>query len=95
MQAAGGIHDEHVGSSRDGGLDGVEHDRTGVGASLLRYEMCAGAHGPNLELLPGGGAERVGAGEADGVPLTDETPSEFPDRGRFPRSVDADHQDHA
>ena len=55
----------------------------GVGASLLRYEMFARAHGPNLELLPGGGAERVGSGEADGVSLTHEAPSEFPAHSKF------------
>ena len=63
VQAAGGVDDHDVGAAGAGGVDRVEDDRARVGALVAADQLGAGALGPRLELLGGGGAVGVGGGE--------------------------------
>ena len=63
VQAAGGVDDRDVLAARAGGLDGVVGDRGRVGAPCGADEVRLRAIRPDLELLLGGGAPRVGGAE--------------------------------
>ena len=60
MQAAGRVDDDDVRLDLAGGLDRVERDRRRVGALLLGADRgYPDPRAPRLELVRGGGAERV------------------------------------
>ena len=80
-------------AARLGRRDGVEGDRSGVGAALRADEVRAGALRPDLELLLRGGAERVRGGQHDRAAGLLEAVGELADRRRLPRAVDADDED--
>src|SRR2546428_549119 len=50
-----------------GGLHGIEDDRRGIGARRLAVDLDLSAPAPLLELLDGGGAERVRGRQHDGL----------------------------
>ena len=50
---------------------------------------------PGLQLVGGGGAERVGGAEDDALAVADEHAGDLADRRRLAGAVDADHEDHA
>ena len=60
VQAAGGVDEDRIAALRLRRRDRIEHDRGGIGALARAHDVDAGARGPDLELLDGRGAERVG-----------------------------------
>ena len=95
VQAAGGVDDHDVGAALAAAGDGVEGDRAGIGALGALDELDVGALGPALELLDGGGAERVGGADDDLLAeRVAQVPGELADRGRLAGAVDADDEDH-
>ena len=70
VQPAGGVDDDDILPARARRLDGVECDRSRIGAAAGADEVGSGALGPDLELLLGGGAERVGSTEHDRAPVS-------------------------
>ena len=63
VQAAGGVHDHHVGAACGGGLQGVEDHRRRVRALGPADQLHVGALGPDLQLLGGGRAVGVARGQ--------------------------------
>ena len=94
VEAAGGVDEHRVVTAAARGAQAVGEHRGGIGA--LRPAMKRGAHaaGPDLELLGGGGAERVGRTQqrraAFGLPRL----RELRDGRRLADAVDADHEHH-
>ncbi len=76
------------------GADGVVGDGGGIAAPLAADEPCVGALGPDLELLLGRGAERVGGADRDLATALAEALRELADRGRLAGAVDPDDEDH-
>ena len=67
----------------------------GSESSGAGHELDVGALAPTRQLLDGGGAERVGRAEHDGLAeLLAQVPGELADRRRLAGAVDADGQDH-
>ena len=93
LQTAGGVDQHHVDVLRLGGGDGVEGEAGRVGALLARHHRSAGALGPDLELLDGGGAERVAGHQHYAFALATELGGELADGGGFAGAVDPAHQD--
>ena len=92
VQAAGGVGDQHVDAARLRRLQRVEDHRGRVRARGLRDDRHAVALAPDLQLLDGGGAERVARGEHDLAALAGEAARELADRRRLARAVHADDQ---
>ena len=65
VQAAGGVHDHDVGAALAAAGDGIEGHRPGVGPLRALDHVDAGPLAPALELLDGGGPERVGGADHD------------------------------
>ena len=65
MQAAGRVDEYQIGVFGLGALDGVVAHACRVGAAFARDHLHVGSARPYLELLDGGGAERVGAAQDD------------------------------
>jgi hypothetical protein len=94
VQAAGGVDDHHVGAALASAGDGVEGHGTGVRPLGALDEIDVGALGPALELLDGGGAERVGRADHDLLAeRVAQVPGELADRRRLAGAVDADDED--
>ena len=64
MEPSRGVDDHDVRLARAPGLDRVEGDGRRVGAAGAADEVGARPLGPDLELLLGRGAERVGRADA-------------------------------
>ena len=73
-------------------LDRLEGDAGGVAALGAADDLDADALAPRGELVDGGGAERVGRAEGDGVVLGDEDPGDLADGGGLAGAVDADDE---
>ena len=69
MQAAGGVDEDRAAPARLARGHGVEDDRGRVGALARADDIDAGAAGPDLELLDGRRAERVGGADQRRLPL--------------------------
>ncbi len=91
----GRVDDRHVASAGPRGLDGVEGDRGRVRPARRADEVGARALRPDLELLLGGRAKRVGGPDEHRAPVLVQLARELADRRRLPRAVDADDEDHA
>ena len=76
-----------------GALHAVEDHRGGV-AALLAVTTAPPALGPHVELLDGGGAERVAGGEQHLLAVGGELGGELADGRRLAAAVDADDQKH-
>ena len=95
VQAPGGVDDHDVGALLAPAADRLERDRAGVALGRARDDLAAGAPRPLLELLDGGGAERVGGAEHDAQALVlRQVPGELADRRRLAGPVDAGDHDH-
>lgn len=95
VESAGGIAEEEIYVAAAGGLVSVVAEGSGVGLVLAADELDADAVCPRGELLDGRGAEGIGGGEEDGVPVGLEAMGEFSDGGGFACAVDADEEDGA
>ncbi len=65
-----------------------------IGACAARNDFGACALSPDLQLLDGGGAERVARRQYDLQPLPGQPLGELADGGGLAGAVDARHQDH-
>ena len=92
MQAARGVDDHNVAAVAARALDRVVGDGRGISAALAFDEVGAGALGPDAELFFRGGAEGVGRGDDDGVPVLAQAVRELADRRRLPSSIHADDE---
>ncbi len=80
VQAAGRIHEDGVELARLGGLDRVEHHRGRIRVGLRPHEVDIGALRPDLELLDGRRAERVGRADQRRLALQLEQVRQLADR---------------
>ena len=94
MQAAGGVHDQHVRAALFGGLYTVEHHRGRIRALLLLDDRHARALGPDGQLIGGGGAEGVACADDDAPAHRLETRGQLADRRGFAHAVHADDEEH-
>src|SRR5712675_2439093 len=94
VEASGGVRQENVRTPGLRGLNCVEDDGTGIGARLLSGEVGSGSFSPNVQLLDGGGAERVAGREHDAMALICEPARKFADARGLAGTVDADHENH-
>ena len=92
LEAAGGIDQRDVGTSRDCCLHCVERHRRGVAAVGARDDVAARALAPALELLAGRSTKGVASTENDVAPKRTVTGGQLADRGRLAGAVDAEHQ---
>ena len=92
VQATGGVDEHQVGIFGLGALDGVVAHACRIGAALARDHLHVGALRPHLELLDGGGAERVGAAQDDLAASVVRFLGKLAHRGGLARAVDADEQ---
>ena len=79
--------------ARFGGLHRVEEHRRRIAARLVLDDFGAGAVAPDLQLLDGGGAKRVGRRQQHGLALRAQGVRQLADGGGLADAVDADHQD--
>ena len=94
MQTARGVDDDDVAAACLCRLDRVVGDSRRVTAALGADEVSARTLRPDLELLFGGRAERVGRRDDDGMSVLCELRGELADRRRLAGPVDADDEDH-
>ena len=92
VQAAGGVDEDDVAAPALRGGDRIEGDRGGIGALRRADEVRPRALGPDLELLVGRGAERVGGADEDRTAVRREPVGELADRRRLARAVHADDE---
>ena len=92
VQASRGVDDDDVAPAGARRLDRVVGDRGGVAAARRADEVGAGPLGPDLQLLLGRGAKRVGRGQDDAVPVLAQHRGELSDRRRLARAVHADDE---
>jgi hypothetical protein len=78
---------------RLGGAERVERQARRVGARLARHYARASAFAPDLELIDGGGAERVAGDHHDALALGAEFGGELADGGGLAGAIDAGDQD--
>ncbi len=93
VQAAGGVHEHDVGAARARRGHAVEDDGGRVGVGPLLDDLAADTLGPLVELLDGGGAERVAGHHERGLPHLLEAPGDLADGRRLAGAVHADHED--
>src|SRR5574338_1358522 len=74
VQPPRGVDDEHVGTARDGGVDGVERHRGGIRTRLRADELRPHALRPDAELVDGAGAEGVARGDHHPLPFLTKAP---------------------
>src|SRR5581483_1964919 len=77
VEAAGRVREQHADLARAGGLQSIEYHRARIGSRLLSSEFRARALRPDIELLDGGGAERIAGRQHDTVALIREPPCEL------------------
>ena len=95
MQATRGVDDRDVPASRTRRLDGVEGHGRRIRAARRADEVGARPLRPDLELLLGRCAERVGRADEHGATVLAELAGELADGRRLPGAVDADDEDDA
>ena len=93
LQPAGGVDDQHIGARHRAPAQRIEDEAGGVGAGRAGDDLGAGALAPDLQLLDGGGAERVAGGEHHLLPSRRRLRGELADRGGLAGAVDADDED--
>ena len=94
VEPAGGIHEDRIEIPRDGRVDGVERDRGRVAAGRAGDTGHAQPLRPDLELIDGARAVRVGRDQQDLPALALKAAGQLGHRGGFAGAVHADHQDH-
>ena len=92
MQTSGGVGNDHVVAAGVGALDGVEDDRRRVRAHAGLDQRHAGALGPELQLLTGGGAEGIARCQHDAASLLFVQAGQLGNRRGLADAVDADDQ---
>ncbi|CQA10835.1 Uncharacterised protein [Mycobacteroides abscessus] len=94
VQSTGGVDDHHVGALPDTGIDGVEGDRGGVGTLGAPNHLRTDALPPGLELIGGGGTERVRRAQYHPAPVGDKHTRQLADRGGLAGAVHTDDEQH-
>ena len=94
MQAAGGVHQDHVGLSGPGGVHGVKDHGGRVGPLPVLDDVHLCPVGPDGQLVGGSGPEGVSRGQKHPVPLVLQKVCQLADGSGLPHPVDPDHQDH-
>ena len=95
MEAAGGVHEEHVHAAGRRGLHGVEDHGRRVGTRALADDRRPRPAPPLLELLDRRGPERVGGRKQDALARCAERRRQLARARGFARAVDPQHQDDA
>ena len=95
MKPAGGVDENLVGAQLLGARDGVVAYAGRVGPAFARAHLDISALSPNLKLLDGSSAERVGTAQNHGFPAVVELLGDFPARSGFARTIDAHEKDDA
>ena len=95
LEPAGGVDDHQVAPARLGGVQGIEHHGTRIGALVVADDLAPGALSPHLELLGGGGPVGVARGQHHRPALRGELRGELADRRRLPAPVHPHDQEHA
>ena len=93
VQAAGRVDEDQIRPDGLGALDRVVAHARRIGAALARDHLDVGAARPDLELLDGGGAERVGRAQDHRAARVGRLLGDLADRGGLAGAVDADEQD--
>ena len=75
-----------------GGLQGVEQHRAGIGALMLADDVHTGTVRPDLQLVGGGGAERIAGAQQHLLALRLEAGGQLADGRGLAHAVDADEQ---
>jgi len=91
VQAARGIHDQHVDASGPRRLAGIVDDGGRIGPRGVGDQIASGALRPDGQLVDRRRAEGVGRSQKDGAPLSLQTMGEFADRGRLAGTVHPEH----
>jgi len=94
VKPAGGVDDDDVLAAADAGVDGIECDRSRIGAGVAANEVRATALCPRRQLIDCSGAKRVRRPDEDRHLIAPEKIGEFPDEGRLAGSVNPHHEDH-
>ena len=94
LQPPGRVDEEHIGAAGLCFLQRVVGQAGRIRALLAGDHRRADALAPDLQLLDGGGAERVAGGEHHAQALLAEFLRQLADGGGLARAVHADHQDH-
>ncbi len=94
VEAAGRVDEQDVAVARLARRDGVEDDGRRVGARARPDEIHPRARRPDLELLHGSRAERIGGADEGRPPAVLDEARQLADGRRLARAVDADdHHD--
>ena len=94
LKAPGGVRQHHVHFPRQRRLHGVENDGGAVGALALLHNGHGVARAPCLELIHGGGAERVAGRQQHRAALVPQPLRQFADERGFAGAVHAHDQHH-
>ena len=94
VQAAGGVDDHDVATSRPPRLDGVEGDGSGIAARRRSDEVRPGPFGPDLELLLGGGPKGVAGPDEHRATMLAQLLRELADGGRLAGAVHTHDENH-
>ncbi len=94
VQAAGGVHQHHIGLARPRRRDAVVGDGCRIAARLLSDDLRADAPSPESQLLAGGRPEGVGRHQHDALALLAVQARQLAGCGGLADAVDASQQDH-
>ena len=94
VQAAGGVGDQHVNTTRFGSLHRIEDHRSRVGAGVLGDYRNVVALPPDLQLLHGSRAEGVASSKHDFLAFELQLLRQLANSGGFADAIDAHHQNH-
>ena len=92
VQAARGVHDQHIGKAALGSLHAIEHHGGGIRAFGLLHNRHACALRPYGELICRSRAERIARADDHAAPDRAQARGQLADGGGFAHAVHSDHQ---